>query len=221
MAFLLIYLVARFWGSLLPYLADFGIAADDRAGMRTALLYFANILGSVAGSIVTGFVLTDRLGLVAIAAALVVASLACAALFASTLPLPRPEKLLFTSFAAGLALLALAAIPRWSAAVLDALQWKGGPQAQPLVDVVENRSGIITVAADGTVFGNGMYDGHFNTELKHDATASCGPMRSAFPSGAARRADDRPVFRLMGAGYRQQSGCRLAHRRRDQSGLSL
>jgi len=70
-AFLLIYLVARFWGSLLPYLAEFGVAADDRAGMRTALLYFANILGSAAGSIVTGFVLTDRLSLVAIAAALV------------------------------------------------------------------------------------------------------------------------------------------------------
>ena len=101
-AFLLIYLVARFWGSLLPYLAEFGVAADDRAGMRTALLYFANILGSAAGSIVTGFVLTDRLSLVAIAAALVVAGLACNVMLTGTMPLPRSEKLLRASLAVGL-----------------------------------------------------------------------------------------------------------------------
>jgi spermidine synthase len=34
--------------------------------------------------------------------------------------------------------------------------------------VVENRNGIIAVDADGTVFGNGMYDGRFNTRLKDD-----------------------------------------------------
>jgi len=34
-AFVLVYFVARYWGSLLPYLAEFGVAADDHAGMRT------------------------------------------------------------------------------------------------------------------------------------------------------------------------------------------
>jgi spermidine synthase len=174
-AFLLVYLVARFWGSLLPYLAEFGVAADERAGMRTALLYLANILGSAAGSITTGFILTDRLGLVAIGAALVVASLACVVLLTATLPLPRSEKLLRASLAAGLALLAIIAIPRWSAGVLADLQWKGAPQAVSLVDIAENRSGIITVAADGTVFGNGMYDGRFNTDLKHDTNGIVRP----------------------------------------------
>src|SRR5262249_13630599 len=38
-AILMVYLVARFWGTLLPYLAELGIAADGKAGMRTALLY--------------------------------------------------------------------------------------------------------------------------------------------------------------------------------------
>jgi spermidine synthase len=33
---------------------------------------------------------------------------------------------------------------------------------------VENRSGIITVDTDGTVFGNGMYDGRFNVRLQDD-----------------------------------------------------
>jgi spermidine synthase len=167
-AFLLVYLIARCWGSLLPHLAEFGIAADDRAGMRTALLYLCNILGSAAGSIVTGFVLMDHLGLIAIGSVLVVASLGCALLLAAVLPLPRSDRFRYAGVAAGLAVLALVAMPSWSANVLAALQWKGAPEAQPLVRVVENRSGIITVAADGTVFGNGMYDGHFNTALMHD-----------------------------------------------------
>ena len=167
-AFVLVYLFARFWGSMLPYLAAFSIPADDRAGMRTALLYLANILGSATGSIVTGFLLMDRFGLLALSAALVVASLACAALLTTLLPLPRGERFERVGFAAGLAVLAMIATPRLSATIFDALQSKGASDVPPLVRVVENRSGIITVAADGTVFGNGMYDGHFNVDLLHD-----------------------------------------------------
>jgi len=40
---------------------------------------------------------------------------------------------------------------------------------------VENRSGIITVTADGVVFGNGMYDGRFNTDLKRDTNGIVRP----------------------------------------------
>ena len=167
-AFVLVYLFARFWGSLLPHLAEFSVVADGRAGMRTALLYLANILGSATGSILTGFVLMDYFGLVAIAAALVVVGLACATLLAVVLPLPNVEKRRCTSLAAALAGLAIVAIPHTSTTVFEALQWKGTSEAQAFVHVVENRSGIITVAADGTVFGNGMYDGHFNTDLLHD-----------------------------------------------------
>ena len=67
-AMLTIYLLARYWGALLPYLAHLGVAADDRAGMRAGLLYLANIVGSAAGSIITGFVLMEYFGLRAIAA---------------------------------------------------------------------------------------------------------------------------------------------------------
>ena len=172
---LLVYLVARYWGSMLPYLAEFGIAADSQAGMHTALLYLANILGSAAGSIVTGFVLMDYLGLVGIGVALVVASLACVVLLDGALRLPRSQQVLRASVAMGLALLAIVAMPRWSANVIEALQWKGSPEAKSLTRIVENRSGIITVTADGAVFGNGMYDGRFNTDLKHDTNGIVRP----------------------------------------------
>jgi spermidine synthase len=174
-ALLLVYLIARFWGSLLPYLAEFGVAADGKAGMRTALLYLANILGSAAGSIITGFVLMDHLSLVAIGTALVVASLACVVLLTGTLPLPRSEKILRASLAVGLALLAAIAIPPWSSDVLESLEWKGAPDARAFARVVENRSGIIAVTKDGIVFGNGMYDGRFNTDLTHDTNGIVRP----------------------------------------------
>jgi spermidine synthase len=174
-AILLVYLVARFWGSLLPYLAESGVAPDGEAGMRTALLYLANILGSAAGSIITGFVLMDCLGLVAIGAVLVVAGLACTALLIGALEMPRREKVVRASLVAALALMAAVAVPRWSANVLESLQGRVAPDAAPLIQVVENRSGIITVAPGGIVFGNGMYDGRFNTDLVHDSNGIVRP----------------------------------------------
>ena len=173
-AFVLVYLIARFWGSLLPHLAELAVTADGEAGGQTALLYLANILGSAAGSIVTGFFLADHLGLLAMGTALVGASLAYTALLTLMLPLRRAEKILRVSAAAALGLLAMAAIPRWSMDVLENLQ-KGAPPAGPFVHVVENRSGIITVAANGAVYGNGMYDGRFNTGLTHDTNGIVRP----------------------------------------------
>src|SRR5262249_23728204 len=146
-AMLMTYFIARFWGSLLPYLADFGIAADGLAGMRTALLYLSNILGSAAGSIVTGFVLMDHLGLVDVGAALVIAGLLCAVLLIAALHLPRAEKSWRMGLTGALGAIAVFVIPVWSAHVLENLQWKGSPDAKPFIDLVENRSGIITVAA--------------------------------------------------------------------------
>jgi spermidine synthase len=174
-AILLVYLVARFWGSLLPYLAEFGIAADHQAGMRTALLYLANILGSAAGAILTGFVLMDYMGLVGIGAVLVAAGFLCVILMLAAVDLPRRQKLLRMGFAAALAVLAIVAIPALASRVLENLQWKGAADAKPMVDAAETRSGIITVDADGTVFGNGMYDGRFNTDLKHDSNGIVRP----------------------------------------------
>lgn len=171
----MVYLVARFWGSMLPYLAEMSIAADNKAGMRTAFLYLANILGSAAGSVVTGFVLMDYLGLVAIAAMLVVAGVVCTLVLIAALALPRREKLRSAALAAAIGAVAIFVVPPLSAEVLESLQWKGFPSAKKFVHVVENRSGIITVTADGTVFGHGMYDGRFNTDLKHDTNGIVRP----------------------------------------------
>jgi spermidine synthase len=164
---LLVYLIARRWGALLPYLAQFGIAADERAGMRTSLLYFANILGSAAGAILTGFVLTDYLTSVQLALALVVAGTVCVLILLSQLDVPRQARRKPLIQAVGVLVLAFVAIPLMSHRVFENLL-DTGKFKQEFADIVENRSGIITVDRDGTVYGNGMYDGRFNTRLADD-----------------------------------------------------
>jgi spermidine synthase len=98
--------VARRWGSLLPCLAHLGVA-----GVRTALLYLTNILGSASGSILVGFVLMDRLGLMEIAGTLVVWGLACAVLLSAVTPLLRRAKHFRIGLAAGLAVVGPLALP--------------------------------------------------------------------------------------------------------------
>jgi spermidine synthase len=166
-ALLVVYLIARCWGSLLPYLAQFGVAADDRAGMRTSLLYFANILGSAAGAIVTGFVLTNYLSLVQIALLLAIAGTICAISLIAMLDIARSERLRRTANAVGVLVIALVVVPLMSHHVFENLLFKGNLD-HAFSQVVENRGGIITVDTDGTVFGNGMYDGRFNVRLQDD-----------------------------------------------------
>jgi predicted membrane-bound spermidine synthase len=171
---LMVYLVARFWGSLLPYLAGIAIEPDSRAGMNTALLYVANILGAAAGTIITGFVLMEHFGLVAIGTILAVAGSLCCMFLAMQLP-SEPRRIHRAAMAAGIALAAAIAIPYGSANVLERLQWKGAPDAQPFEEIVQTRGGIVAATKDGTVFGNGMYDGRFNTDLKHDTNGIVRP----------------------------------------------
>jgi predicted membrane-bound spermidine synthase len=168
-ALTMVYVLARCWGVLLPCLAHFGIAPDAQAGMRTGWLYFANIIGSALGTVITGFVLMDHIGLVALVQLLVVAMVCYAMVF--RLAIASPSRATLLQSTAGCALIATSVvfIPALSGHVLESLQYKGTRYANvPFAQVVENRSGIITVDRSGTVFGNGVYDGHFNVDLVHD-----------------------------------------------------
>jgi spermidine synthase/predicted MFS family arabinose efflux permease len=184
-ALLLVYLIARRWGSLLPYLAQFGIAADERAGMRMSLLYFANILGSAAGAILTGFVLTDYLTSVQLALALVIAGTVCVLILLTQLDTAHAERRKRLIGAVGVLALAFAVIPTMSHRVFENLLDKGKSN-HDFTDIVENRSGIITVDKDGTVFGNGMYDGRFNTRLAEDRNGIIRPYALSLFRGAPR-----------------------------------
>jgi spermidine synthase len=166
-ALAMVYLIASGWGSLLPYLAQFGVPADDHAGTGTSLLYFSNILGSAAGAIITGFILTNYLTMVQIAVALAIAGTICALALIAVLDVARPERVRRTLNAFGVLAVAVVAIPMLSQRLLENLLYKGNVD-HAFAHVVENRGGIITVDAEGAVFGNGMYDGRFSTRLQED-----------------------------------------------------
>jgi spermidine synthase len=90
------------------------------------------------------------------------------------LPVAHQRKHTLAAPAAGFGVLALLATPVVNADILERLQPKGFDR-RPLVKVVENRSGIITVDETGTVFGNGMYDGRFTTDLVRDTNGIVRP----------------------------------------------
>ena len=171
-----VYLLAREWGIVLPCLAHLGVPADSKAGMRTGLLYFANIVGAASGSVLTGFVLMDHFGLVQIGQLLVVAGLACALILGLAVQgTPRTRWALASAIVTAGAL-AVMLLPAASGRLLEALQWKGAPEAETaFTQIVENRSGIVTVDRSGTLFGNGAYDGHFNVELTNDVNGIVRP----------------------------------------------
>jgi len=162
-----IYLIARQWGGLLPYLSQLSIAADDRAGMQTALLYFSNIVGCATGSVLTGFVLTSYFGLHGISILLLCAGTLCVMLMIAKLDVPVGEKSRRAATAVTVLAIAAILIPSTASRLLENLLHKRISD-HAFADVVQNKDGIITVDTDGTVSGNGMYDGRFNVDLKHD-----------------------------------------------------
>jgi spermidine synthase len=58
-------------------------------------------------------------------------------------------------------------VPLTSHRLFENLLYRGNVD-HAFAHIVENRSGIIAVDTDGTVFGNGMYDGRFNVRLQDD-----------------------------------------------------
>ena len=165
---LFVGIAAGLLGASLPLVAHFGIAPDDRAGARLSYVYLANILGSVSGSLVTGFVLFDHLTLAKVDAVLAAIGflLALVVLGAS-----RPSGHGRWSIAAmtAVAISLLLATPRLHASLFEKLLWgKTYAHDGPFVEIIENRHGVIAVSKDATVYGGGAYDGRFNTSLLDD-----------------------------------------------------
>ena len=186
-ALLSILLVARAWGALLPFLAHMCIAADGETGQRMSYLYLANIVGSAAGSILTGFVLMDHLTLLQIGQTLVLLGVGTVLVMSLTLAEAKRERTRRLSVAACL-LVGAAFLPEMSPLLLERLQFRDDPSsAHPFVKVSENRSGIITVDHKHTVWGHGMYDGRFNTNIASDTNGIVRPFALSLLHKAPKR----------------------------------
>lgn len=149
-------------GAVFPLVSHAAVSPDARAGLRVGWLYLANIVGSAAGSCVTGFVLLDAWSIRTIATVLGLSGLGIGAAV-----LGRVPARLAAVAAAGAALAASA--PGLFDGLYEKLQFKEAYRADVrFAHVVETRSGVITVTPDGRIFGGGVYDGAFNTSLDRD-----------------------------------------------------
>ncbi|HSO38030.1 MAG TPA: hypothetical protein VLT33_36130 [Labilithrix sp.] len=158
---------AAFLGAVLPLVSHFGVAPDDRAGHRLSYVYLANIVGSASGSLVTGFVLMDRLSLLGIARLLVVSGFALSALLVVMGGLARRSALASYAALAGAVAIALVSSAALYDRVYERLVFKNEYDgSQRFAQIVENKSGVITVTQDGTIYGGGGYDGVLNTTLQ-------------------------------------------------------
>jgi spermidine synthase len=156
-------------GTALPLIAHFAIPADERAGLRLSWLYLGNILGSAAGSLLTGYLLMDVWPLRDIALFLAILGLALSAGVAllAHLPTSRRTRLLAGLGVAGAAVAFVA--PAAYDGVYERLLFKSDyREGTRFARVVENRSGVICVASDDRVYGGGAYDGGFNVDPVKD-----------------------------------------------------
>jgi spermidine synthase len=165
----LIAVASAMLGAVLPLVSHFAIPPDRLAGTHLSYLYSANIVGSVLGSFLTGFVLLDRFPLQTVALLLILLGLLTTAALLALGRLPAAQVLVGC-----LALVALAGCAGKASTIGFDRFWEKllfGPRASvspPFRDVVENRSGVITVTQDGTVYGSGVYDGRISTSLMND-----------------------------------------------------
>ncbi len=160
--------VAGTMGALLPLISHFGVAPDHEAGKRLSWLYVANIVGSSAGSLVTGLVLLERLRFVEAALAVALVSLAVAGVLLLAAGLKGKQRV---GWFAACALLVVAAIgsaePLYDR-MYEKLQFKSEDSGERFARIVETRHGVITVTQNNSVYGGGIYDGVFNTGLVVD-----------------------------------------------------
>jgi spermidine synthase len=154
-------------GATFPLIAQLAIDGRSAVGRSVSYIYVSNLIGSTAGTLLTGLILLDHLGLASLTALLAAVGICCAAgLF--MMGRGRRRVLLVTTAAALVTVMTLGA-PSIFDRVYERLVLTR--QFSPNVHfarVVENRHGVIAVTDDGLVFGAGGYDGMFNTDLHHD-----------------------------------------------------
>ncbi|MBF0628500.1 MAG: spermidine synthase [Magnetococcales bacterium] len=171
---------AALWATLLPVISHFTLSPDGNAGSGLGKLYLMNILGSVAGSLLTGFVLMDHFETSAIAFGLTTLGLLAATQpWLTTTSAPGRPAVLIAIFSAWLGLVALQ--PSSMGNLYQNLFHHGRtpPEGQQFKDVTENRSGVIAVTREGTVYGGGVYDGRISIDFINDTNGIFRPFALA------------------------------------------
>jgi spermidine synthase len=154
-------------GSAFPLLAHAAIGPGNGAGKSISYLYLSNIIGSTLGSFLIGFVVLNHwstrttstilfsLGFVTYLALVILSGTV-------------GKKAIVIAGCLTCLLLMLCSGELYSGMYERLLTKSDYTPGLQFSDLMENRSGLIAVMQDGTVFGGGVYDGRFNTDLIRD-----------------------------------------------------
>lgn len=175
LSYVFVFVAAALLGAAFPLLSHAAIDPARDSGRSISFLYVGNIVGSTLGSFLVGFVILNYWSTRATSVLLLGLGLIAAAVLALLAGPKAPKALLLTGAVVCLAL-AVGSGPVFSG-LYERLQLKGNyDSSKKFTDVVENRSGVITVIPEmefgvptATVYGGGAYDGRFNTDLVHDS----------------------------------------------------
>jgi predicted membrane-bound spermidine synthase len=157
--FVYIGLISILLGFNLPLLSEGVFCDDSNPGSGVSYLYFANIIGCIAGSFVTGFILLDFWSLEHISIFLASLGFLLTSLLAWRIGL-------FCFILVGF-LWQLS--PLLFNHVYEKLIYKTPYQSsQTFSNIIENKQGVITVSQDKIVYGGGVYDGKLEINLMQD-----------------------------------------------------
>jgi spermidine synthase len=151
-----------------PLISHVAIANDNAAGYGVSILYFSNIVGSALGSFIVGFVLMNFWGVRDISVMLVLlgVALGIGLLLAGGSSWREMRSTLIAGTALCVAIFVIAG-PLFND-LYERLLFKTDYRGQSFSHLVENRSGVIAVGQDGTIYGGGVYDGAYNVDPVHD-----------------------------------------------------
>lgn len=141
-----------------PLLCHAAIPAGQDAGSQLSRLYLANIIGSGAGSLLTGFLFMEWLSL---------AALSWGLLAVSWLWVEQIGRFRLPLMLRVLPLIA-AGVGAWPfQGFYERLQYKHEfSHGMHFTQTIESRHGVVTVDSSSAVYGNGAYDGMIGTTLE-------------------------------------------------------
>jgi len=163
----LVALAAGLLGATFPLLCHAAVGRDT-PGAGLSYLYLSNIAGSALGSYVMGFVLMDFLTLREVAVFLLI--MGCASAAAISVLERGGRRMVGLVLSAALCIAGASSSTTLFHMVYEKLMYKDEfDPAAPFTDVVETRSGVVTVDADRRLFGGGAYDGILTTQIYSDS----------------------------------------------------
>lgn len=167
MLYFSVMIVSFLTGGIFPVLCHFGIRSINSVGISLSWIYFANIVGSTAGPLVTGFILLNIFNLDQIIYLLSIASLIFVGIvFFGTNHSIKTKIFYFSSVIISILIIAFLHDNVYSQ-ILEKLHYKNDfVNKKPYKYLLQNRVGIIAVEESITdiIYGGGVYDGRFNID---------------------------------------------------------